>query len=360
MIDFQAQSETVFGLKINDEKLRLIKNMPKVKKPHIVCLGAGTGQATVLRGLKIYDCAITGIVGGTDNGGSSGVLRRELGMPQPGDTRNCLENVSDPEHIFTKIFAYRFNEGTFKGTSLGNLILAALTKITGNFGEAVMAANSLLKTKVRIYPVSSISTDIACELKSGKVVKGEWDIILRKDKSAIKKIYLTKEAEAFPPVLTAITRANLIVIGPGSLYTGVLPHFLVKGVPEAIRGSKAHKVYICNMMTQPGQTIGFSVADHVREVKKYLGANPDYVIVNNGKISPEIIEHYRNFDSAPVKVDKVPRVKTLAGALAQNQVGEAVHRENTRMRHFQEWREWTHLLRHDSDKLARMLINLVN
>lgn len=332
--------------------------MAKNKKPNIVCLGAGTGQATVLRGLKKYSCHLTGIVGGTDNGGASGVLRREMGIPQPGDTRNCLENVSDPNHIFTKIFSYRFTEGTFKGVSLGNLVLAALTRITGDFGEAVMAANSLLKTHVNIYPASAVSTHVACELKDGKKIEGEWEIILRRDKSPVKRIFLTKEAEAFPPVLDAISKADLIVIGPGSLFTGVLPHFLIKGMKEAIRASHGKKVYICNMMSQPGQTVGYKVSDHIAQVRKYLGRNPNYVIVNNGKISQEILEHYQDFDSEPVKVDQVRGVKVIAKPLAQNQVGEAVHHENTRLRHFKEWREWTHLLRHDSEKLAEILINL--
>jgi len=333
--------------------------MAKRKQPNIVCLGAGTGQATVLCGLIKYDCNLTGIVGGTDNGGSSGILRQEMGIPQPGDIRNCLENVSDPNHILTKIFAYRFTEGSLKGVSLGNLILAALTRITGDFGEAVMAANSLLKTRVRIYPVSATSTHIACELKNGKKVRGEWEIILRKDLSSIKRIFLTKKAEAFPPVLTALSKANLIIIGPGSLFTGVLPHFLIKGLPEAIKASPAKKVYICNMMTQPGQTVNFKVSDHIKQVKKYSGQNPDWVVVNSGKISQEILEHYKNFNSAPVKVDKLKGVKVIARALALNQVGEAVHRENVRMRHFRIWREWTHLLRHDSDKLAKILIDLI-
>ncbi|MDP2918226.1 MAG: YvcK family protein [bacterium] len=331
----------------------------KKVKPKIVCLGAGTGQATALKGLKRYECDLTGVVGGTDNGGSSGVLRKELGIPQPGDTRNCLENVSDPNDLFTKIFAYRFNEGSLKGTSLGNLILAALTRITGDFGAAVMAANSLLETNVQIYPVSVTSTHIACELKNGKKVVGEWEIILRKDKSPIKKIYLTDDARAFPPVIAAIEQADLIVIGPGSLFTGVLPHFLIGGMAEAIRMAAAKKVYICNMMTQPGQTEGYSVSDHLNQVKKYLGKNPDYVIVNNGKISPEIIKHYKNFRSAPVKVDQARGVKVIAENLAQNQIDEAVHLENTRLRRFREWSEWTHLLRHDAEKLAEILMKLV-
>lgn len=333
--------------------------MPQTKKSKIVCLGAGTGQATVLRGLKKYICDLTGIVGGTDNGGSSGVLRREMGIPQPGDTRNCLENVSDPDDIFTKIFSYRFPKGSLRGVSLGNLILAALTRITGDFGKAVMAANSLLKTEVKIYPVSTESTHIACRLENGREIRGEWEIILRKDQSPIKEILLTKKADAFPQVLKALSRADLIIIGPGSLFTGVLPHFLVEGIPEAIRSSRAKKVYICNMMTQPGQTTGFRVSDHIKQVKKYLGENPDYVIVNNGKIHPTILEHYKEFNSKPVVLDKTGDVKVIAKPLAQNQVAEAVHRENARMKDFKEWREWTHLLRHNSDKLAKVLIDLV-
>lgn len=333
--------------------------MSNIKKPKIVCFGGGTGQATVLKGLKKYICDLTGIVSVTDSGGSSGVLRREMKIPQPGDTRNCLENVSDPNDIFTQIFSYRFREGSLEGTSLGNLILVALTRITGNFGEAVMAANSLLKTEVKIYPVSTANTDIACELEDGKIVQDEWEIILRRDKSPVKRIFLTKEAEIFPPVISAIQKADLIVIGPGSLFTAVLVHFLVKGVREVIQKSKAKKVYICNMMTQPGQTENFKVSDHVREIKKYLGRNPDYVIVNTNRINKEILEHYKKFGSEPVKVDKVKGIKIIGEALAQNEIGEAVHLENTRMCRFREWTEWTHLLRHNSDKLAQILIELI-
>ncbi|PIU01474.1 hypothetical protein COT68_03030 [bacterium (Candidatus Torokbacteria) CG09_land_8_20_14_0_10_42_11] len=328
-------------------------------KPKIVCFGGGTGQATVLQGLKKYNCGLVGVVNVTDNGGSSGALRREMGIPQTGDTRNCLEKVSDPDNILTKIFAYRFQEGSLSGASLGNLILAALTRLTGNFGEAVMAANSLLKTQVQIYPVTIENTDIACELASGEIVKGEWEIILRKDRAKIQSLFLTKKAEAFPPVLDAIRQANLIVIGPGSLFTGILPHFLVTGVREAIQKSKAKKVYICNMMTQPGQTDRFTVLDHVSQIKKYLGASPDYVIMNKSKIKPEILEHYKNFGSHPVETSKISGVKVIAENLAQNQIDEAVHLENTRLRSFREWSEWTHLLRHDAEKLAEILIKLV-
>lgn len=329
------------------------------KKPKIVCLGTGTGQATVLRGLKKYYCDLTGIVNVTDNGGSSGVLRREMDIPQPGDTRNCLENVALEDDIMTKIFSFRFDAGSFAGTSLGNLILAALTRITGNFGEAVMAANSLLKTNVKIYPVTTASTNIACELTSGKVIRGEWEIILRKDKTPIKRIFLTEKAEVFPPVLEVLQKADLIVIGPGSLFTGILPHFLVRGVKEAILGARAKKVYICNMMTQPGQTIGFKVSHHVKQIKKYLGQMPGYVIVNRNKIDQQILDHYQRFGSAPVAVDKVKGTKMIVKSLAQKQIREAIHRDKREGGRFQEWSEWTHLLRHDSDRLAKILIDLI-
>jgi len=331
----------------------------KIMKPKIVCFGAGTGQATVLQGLKKYNCGLVGVVNVTDNGGSSGLLRREMGIPQTGDTRNCLEKVSDPDNILTKIFAYRFQEGSLSGASLGNLILAALTRLTGNFGEAVMAANSLLETQVQIYPVTVENTDIACELASGAVVKGEWEIILRKDRTKIKSLFLTKEAEVFPPVLDAIVQADLIVIGPGSLFTGILPHFLVRGVKEEIQKSKAKKVYICNMMTQPGQTDDYKISDHLREIAKYLGQKPDYVIANGNQIAPEIIKHYQQFGSAPIEVDGVDGTEMIVEHLAQNEIGEAVHLDKRSGNRFREWSEWTHLLRHDSGKLAKILIGLV-
>ena len=330
-------------------------------KPKIVCLGAGTGQATVLNGLKEFNCDLTGIVNVTDNGGSSGVLRREMGIPQPGDTRNCLQSVADSQDLMTKIFSYRFEEGFLKGASLGNLILAALTRITGDFGEAVEKANVLLKTEVRVYPVTSKSVDVACELENGKIVRGEWDIILREDRSPIKRMFLTKNVYAHPPCLEVIRRADLIVIGPGSLFTGIIPHFLTRGIKQAIlKSSHAKTVYICNMMTQPGQTDGFKVSDHIAQVSRYLGKIPDYVIANQNQISSRILRHYKEFGSVPVELDDMEGTKMIIRSLAQNELGEAVHLDKRSGKKFREWSEWTHLLRHDSKKLARILIDLVN
>ena len=335
------------------------KFMPQ-KKPKIVCLGAGTGQATVLSGLKDYQCDLTGIVNVTDNGGSSGVLRREMNIPQPGDTRQCLQAVAvSGEDLMTKLFAYRFKEGFLKGGSLGNFILAALTRITGDFGQGVEMAARLLKTEAKIYPVTSASVDVACELENGRKIRGEWNIILRADRTPIKKMFLTKKAQVYPPCLEALRRADLIVIGPGSLFTGIIPHFLVRGVKEAIMSSKGKKVYICNMMSQPGQTDGFKVSDHVRQVARYLGQMPDYVIANRNAIGPRILKHYRQFGSVPVELDRVSDVKMIIRSLAQNELGEAVHLDKRSGKRFREWSEWTHLLRHDAKKLAKILINLV-
>lgn len=328
------------------------------KKPKIVCLGAGTGQATVLGGLKKYNCDLVGIVNVTDNGGSSGMLRREMKIPQPGDTRNCLQAIADPKDLMTQIFAYRFNEGSLKGGSLGNFILVALARITGDFGRGVEMANKLLKTKVKIYPITSENVDIACELANKKKIIGEWDIILREDREPIKRMFLTKVAKAYLPCLEELRSADLIVIGPGSLFTGLIPHFLVKGVKETILASKARKVYICNMMSQPGQTDHFKVSDHVREIARYLGQMPDYVIANRNAISPAIIKHYRQFGSVPVELDDIKETKMIVRSLAQNELGEAVHSDKRRGAKFKEWSEWTHLLRHDSPKLAKILFDL--
>jgi len=333
----------------------------KSSKLNIVLIGGGTGQAAVLRGLKDKNINLTAIVAVTDNGGSSGQIRRSMGIPQPGDSRNCLVSASDPENIITKLFEYRFVEGDLQGINLGNLIIAALTRILGDFGEAITAANFLLKTKAQILPVSNQSTQICAELSFGEKIIGEWEIISRQDKSRIKKAFLKNKIQAFPPCVSAIKKADLIIIGPGSFYTALISNLLVSGIPETIRKSRAKILYICNLMSQPGQTTGFKVSDHVKELEKYLSKKLDYILVNNKKISKKILDVYQEFGSHEIVLD-IKDERIIKAPLAQNIVGEAIRKDKRSGKAFKEWSLWTHILRHDSEKLgeeiAKVLTNL--
>lgn len=330
----------------------------KTSRPNIVCLGGGTGQAAVLKGLKNKNFNLTAIVAVTDNGGSSGQIRRSMGIPQPGDSRNCLVSVSDAENLITKLFEYRFAEGDLRGANLGNLIIAALTRILGDFGEAVTAANFLLKTKAQILPVSNQSTEICIELYSGKKIVGEWEIISRKNKSRIKKAFLKNKIQAFPACISAIKKAGLIIIGPGSFYTALIANLLVSGITEAIKKSRAKILYICNLMSQPGQTTGYEVSDHIKELEKYLDKKVDYILVNNRKISKKILDIYQEFNSQPIILGSKD-IRIIQAPLAQNIIGEAIRKDKRSGEAFKEWSLWTHILRHDSEKLGEDIIKIL-
>jgi uncharacterized cofD-like protein len=328
---------------------------------NIVCLGGGTGQASVMKGLcQIPNLNITGIVTVTDNGGSSGSIRKILGIPQPGDSRNCLTAVSDPDDIITKLLAFRFSEGELAGTNLGNLIIAALTRILGDFGEAVSATNTILKTKAKVLPVTTKSTHICVQLKNGKDICGEWEIIARSDKNDIAKVFLQEKADAYPPCIEAINSADLIIIGPGSLYTALISNLLVGGIADAIRESKAKKVYIVNLMTQPGQTIGYKLSDHIKVIEKYLGSKLDYILANNKRITKAILENYKKFHSQPVKIDDIPDSKRLIKApLAHGKLDEAIRTDPRQGQAFKEWGLWTHILRHNPNQVAKEVEKLL-
>ena len=327
-------------------------------KLNIVSIGGGTGQAAILRGLKDKNINLTAIVAVTDNGGSSGQIRRSMAIPQPGDSRNCLVSVSDAENLITKLFEYRFVEGDLQGVNLGNLIIAALTRILGDFGEAVTAANFLLKTKAQILPVSNQSTQICVELSSGEKIIGEWEIIARQSKARIKKAYLKNNISAFPACLSALTKADLIVIGPGSFYTAIISNLLVSGIKQTIKKSRAKILYICNLMSQPGQTTGFKISNHISELEKYLNKKVDYILVNNKKISKKILDIYKEFGSDEIIFD-LKDSRIIQAPLVQNIIGEAVRQDKRRGKAFKEWSLWTHILRHDSEKLGEEIVKIL-
>jgi uncharacterized cofD-like protein len=257
----------------------------------IVAIGGGTGLSTILHGLKRYahpqrDVDITAVVTVTDDGGSSGRLRREFDVLPPGDIRNCMVALSEDEALLSKLFQYRFTDGRgLKGHTFGNLFLTALTNLTGDFSRAVKLSSEVLASLGRIYPSTAANVMLEAELENGRVIAGETRI--SKSRSRIKRIRTRpRVCKPLPETLEAIEQADLITFGPGSLFTSVVPNVLVRGIPEAIRRSHALRAYFVNLMWQPGETIGFLASDHVAAINRHAGLNLfDVVVVNTRSIS---------------------------------------------------------------------------
>ena len=285
----------------------------------VVCLGGGTGVSVVLSGLKKYPLDLTAIVTMFDSGGSSGKLRKELGILPLGDVRQCLLVLSNEDNL-TKLFHYRFGKGTLKGHNFGNLLIAAAIGATGGLNKAIEKISEILNIKGKVVPVNLENADIVAVLKNNKKIKEEEKIINCSylSKVGVKKLFLTPEVKANLQAISAIEKADLIIIAPGKFYTSILPIFLVKGISEAFRKSQAKKVFICNLMTQVGNTDGFSVEDFLTILEKYLGKDViDYVIFNTGKLSAnQLKEVKRVFPKADfIKYDKsLLKMKNFIGA----------------------------------------------
>jgi len=273
--------------------------------PHIVAIGGGTGLSTILRGLKELTSNITAIVTVTDDGGSSGRLRGDLGMLPPGDIRNCLVALADRENALERLFNYRFSQGgELAGHSLGNLLLAGLTQETGNLARAVQEASKILAVRGQVLPVTLDNVVLVGEMHDGRIVKGQTNMV--SDPARIKRVSL-EPARCTPlnEAIEAIMAADAIILGPGSLYTSVIPNLLVPGISEAIRQSKATTYYICNIMTQPGETDDYQASHHLKAIMEHCGPGMiDKVIVNNEAISLKLKEKYQAQGAKPVKLDE--------------------------------------------------------
>src|SRR5579872_1108366 len=255
----------------------------------IVAIGGGTGLSALLQGLKRYaqeprQAEITAVVTVTDDGGSSGRLRREFEVLPPGDIRNCMVALSEDEGLLARLFQYRFSTGKgLKGHSFGNLFLTALTNLTGDFAQAVKLSSEVLASLGRIYPSTAANVTLEAELENGRIVTGETRI--SKSRARIHRIRLApRVCKPLPETLEAIAQADLITFGPGSLFTSLIPNLLVQGIPEAIRRSRAMKAYFVNLMWQPGETIGFRASDHVEALLRHAG-KPFLDVVEIGRAS---------------------------------------------------------------------------
>ena len=278
-----------------------------LRAPRIVAIGGGTGLSTILRGLKHVSPNITAIVSMADNGGGSGVLRQELGMPPPGDVRNCLQALANTEPTMEALLAYRFKEGTLRGQSFGNLFLAALNDMSGSFDEAVMRMSEVLAITGRVLPVTNENVELVADFDDGVTVTGESQIAEYKtgESRRILRVYMSPaRPAALPGCLEAISRADLILLGPGSLYTSVIPNLLVEGIAEAIHAADAAKIYVMNLMTQDGETEGFTAEDHVRALFDHGGEGLfDHALINDLPVPAAALEAYRAEGAAPLSVD---------------------------------------------------------
>lgn len=262
----------------------------------VVAIGGGTGLSTMLRGIKKYTPYITAIVTVSDNGGGSGVLREEMNIIPPGDIRNCIVALANTEPVMKQLLQYRFKEGSLKGQNFGNLLLAALTDVSGNFEKAVQVTSKVLAITGKVLPVTLEDVQLYATFEDGICIKGETQIVeySKEHHRMIEDIRLEPDhPKPAQEVIEVIEDAHIILLGPGSLYTSIIPNLLVKEVSEAIQRSKAEKIYIANIMSQPGETTGFTIEDHIEELEKFIGKTTlNKVIVNNEDVPEEYLKKY--------------------------------------------------------------------
>ena len=316
-----------------------------MKNLNVAAIGGGTGLSTMLKGLKLYTHNISAIVTVADDGGSSGILRNNFSMLPPGDVRNCVSALSDIDPVSSELLNYRFTEGDLPGHTVGNIILAALNNMYGSFDEAVSKFNSIMGIIGTVYPVTNENITLGAVLKNGKVINGESSIGVHRSgkNSGIDHVFLTpNKPAALEQAIDAIEHADVIVLGPGSLYTSVIPNLLVDGITDAIKRSNGIKIYVCNIMTQPGETEGYSAADHLRAIEKhsYKGI-ADIMIVNDSPIPGGLAAKYAEQYAHMVKIDS-PKITESGTALIHGNL--LLVRNDT--------------IRHNFSRLARSIIQI--
>jgi uncharacterized cofD-like protein len=347
----------------------------KEKELRVVAIGGGTGLSTLLRGLKRYVATpdrrrgirlgrapevevapsppcpsprcivreLSAVVTVTDDGGSSGRLREDMQMLPPGDIRNCMVALSEDEHLLSKLFQFRFEHGDLEGHSFGNLFVAALSHITGDFAQAVQMSSQILATRGRIFPATNTNVNLAAEMDDGSIVRGETNITA--SKRSIAELRLEPStADPLPETLEAIANADLITLGPGSLYTSLITNLLVRGIPEALAASRATKVYVCNLMTQANESLGLTASQHIEKIMQHAASadSPifDYALINTGRISAGRLVQYAREGQEPIVAD-LEHVRALG---VEPVTGNFVHEGD--------------VLRHDYDRVAETVLSL--
>jgi len=325
------------------------------KMPRVVTIGGGTGSYSSLMGLKRHPLRLTAIVNMIDDGGSSGKLRDELGVLPPGDVRQCLVALSESSKLLRDMFSYRFEEGGLRGHSFGNIFLSTLEKKTGSMKKAISEVGKILRIKGNVVPVTFTKSNLCVDLEDGKTIVGEThiDVVEKKEKRApIKNIYLMPKAKLNDDAKKAIEEANFILIGPGDLYTSIIPNILVMGVSKAIKNSRAKKIFVLNLMTKYGHTSGFGAKKHLEELEKYMGKNIiEYVLINSKKPKRKVLSWYEEYEEYPVKDDlgeskryKVVRKDLLKDVMVNQNSNDMLRRS---------------IIRHDSKKLAEEVMRII-
>jgi uncharacterized cofD-like protein len=320
----------------------------------VVAIGGGTGLSTVLKGLKKYVCGpeplppncprisdLCAVVTVSDDGGSSGRLRKEFNMLPPGDVRNCIVALSEDEALLSKLFRHRFEKGTgLEGHSFGNLFLAALTSLTNDFSEAVRLSSEILATRGHIFPATTANIELEALMQDGTRVRGETKITASKGR--IQELSLVPPGpDPLPQTLEAIAQADVITIGPGSLFTSLIPNLLVRGIPQAIRESSAIKVYVCNLMTQANESLGLTAADHLRALNVHAGTQIfDYALINRTPVSDNLKAKYALEGASQIVAD-LDAIEALGVCPV---LGDYLFEDN--------------VARHNTDRLAKDLLDL--
>jgi uncharacterized cofD-like protein len=344
------------------------------KELRVVAIGGGTGLSTLLRGLKRYvatpdrrrgirignaprpeapplsfpslGCMVrelSAVVTVTDDGGSSGRLREDFKMLPPGDIRNCMVALSEDEHLLAKLFQFRFDQGDLEGHSFGNLFVAALSQITGDFAQAVQMSSQVLAARGKIFPATNANVGLVAQMDDGSLVRGETNITA--SRHSIVELRLDPQmVDPLPETLEAIANADLITLGPGSLYTSLITNLLVRGIPEALSASRATKVFVCNLMTQANESLGLSASQHIEKILQHAEGAPgaifDYALINTGPISAERLAQYAREGQQPIEAD-LDRVQALG---VEPVTGNFVHEGD--------------VLRHDYDRVAERVLML--
>lgn len=325
------------------------------KIPRVVTIGGGTGSYVVLMGLKKYPLKLTAVVTMSDSGGSSGKLRDELGVLPPGDVRQCLVALAESSKLLREMFNYRFEEGGLRGHSFGNIFLSTFAKQTGSMKKAISEVGKILRIKGNVVPSTFTKSDLCVELEDGTKIIGEThiDVVEKKEKRAkIIKAYLSPKATMNEDAGLAIEKADFILIGPGDLYTSIIPSLLVKGFSKAIKNSKAKKIFVMNLMTKYGQTTRYSAKDHLKDLEKYLGKNViEYVLINSKMPREKTLYWYKEFEEFPVKDDldfskniKIIRKNLIKDILIPKDSSDELRRS---------------MIRHDSENLAAEIVSII-
>lgn len=312
-------------------------------KIKVVTIGGGTGLSVLLRGLKKYPLEITAVVTVADDGGSSGKIRSDMNIPSPGDIRNVIAALSDVEPYLEKMFQYRFDSGEVKGHPVGNLMIAAMTDIHGDFSTAVKVMSRILNVRGTVLPTTNDIATLNAVLSDGEIIRGESSIT--KAGGVIDHVYITpSRVKPNEDVLRAIEEADYIIMGPGSLYTSIIPNLVISKVSEKIRESNAKKIYVCNVMTQHGETDNYTVSDHIVAINKHVEENIfDLVIANSRKFDDSILSKYHKEKQEPVKIDQEKIEELGIKLIKNNDVG--IVDKNT--------------IRHNADKVSELIYDYI-